>query len=87
MIVHRLTVLEEAANRISDALQARHAEVPWREIVDQRNVLIHAYDQINYRRIWNVSRNELPTLIVQLKWILSELDPDFPSRTGEPPLD
>jgi uncharacterized protein with HEPN domain len=83
-IVHRLTVLGEAANRISDALQARCAEVPWREIVDQRNVLIRAYDQIDFRRIWNVTRNELPMLIEQLKRILSELDPDYPTLTGEP---
>jgi uncharacterized protein with HEPN domain len=83
-IVHRLTVPGEAANRISDALQARYAEVPWREIVDQRNVLIHAYDQINFRRIWNVTRNELPMLIEQLKRNLSELDPDYPTLTGEP---
>jgi uncharacterized protein with HEPN domain len=38
----RLEILGEAARRISPELREAHPEIPWRLIVDQRNVLIHA---------------------------------------------
>lgn len=40
-ILHHLTVIGEAANRISAALRYRHPEIPWPDIVPQRNRVVH----------------------------------------------
>src|SRR5438046_2139180 len=37
----RIEIIGEAARRISSELKDAHPEIPWRLIVDQRNVLIH----------------------------------------------
>jgi uncharacterized protein with HEPN domain len=36
-----LEIAGEAARRVSGAFQGAHPEVPWREIIGQRNVLAH----------------------------------------------
>ena len=36
-------ILGEAANKVSDGLQAKHPEIPWGDIIGMRNVLIHDY--------------------------------------------
>jgi uncharacterized protein with HEPN domain len=74
LAVYRLQVIGEAANQISETLQNKHPEVPWREIVDKRNVLIHGYNRVDYQRVWNVVRNELPPLVLLLDRILKLLD-------------
>ena len=42
-VLHKLTVIGEAAARVSMPLRARFAEVPWSGIVGFRNIAVHAY--------------------------------------------
>jgi uncharacterized protein with HEPN domain len=36
------------------AFQPAHAEIPWRAIVGQRNILAHDYGEIDDSRVWGV---------------------------------
>lgn len=37
-------------------------EIPWRDISDMRNRLIHGYDQISWKLVWETVKNDLPPL-------------------------
>jgi uncharacterized protein with HEPN domain len=67
----RIEIIGEAARRISAELKAANPQVPWRLIVDQRNVLVHAYDEIEDERIWRLAAQDIPRLIEQLTDLLS----------------
>src|SRR5262249_10227759 len=67
----RIEIIGEAARRISPEFKAANPQIPWRLIVDQRNALIHAYDEIEGERIWKLVEQELPRLIDQLKDLIS----------------
>ena len=62
-----LEIIGEAAGRISASFQNSHPEIPWRQIIGQRNVLIHEYGEIKQERIWKVVRENIPQLIELLK--------------------
>jgi uncharacterized protein with HEPN domain len=62
----RVEIIGEAARRISPELKEAHPEIPWRLIVDQRNVLIHAYDEVETERIWALAQQDIPRLLEQL---------------------
>jgi len=62
-----LEIIGEAAGRISASFQDSHPEIPWRQIIGQRNVLIHKYGEIKQERIWKVVRENIPQLIELLK--------------------
>ena len=66
----------EAASRVSDAFQAAHPEVPWREIIAQRHRLIHGYRDIDPERIRNVVETHLPALAQHLRSLLPPIPPD-----------
>jgi len=66
----RVEIIGEAARRISPDLKGAHPEIPWRLIVDQRNVLIHAYDEIETERIWALVQQDIPRLVEQLEELL-----------------
>jgi len=68
-IVWNLSVLGEAARYIPADIEGAHPEVPWRQIRGIRNRIIHGYDQINWRIIWNVVTVELPPLVPILEQI------------------
>jgi uncharacterized protein with HEPN domain len=66
----RIEIIGEAARRISPDLKGAHPEIPWRLIVDQRNVMIHAYDEIETERIWALAQQDIPRLLEQLKKLM-----------------
>jgi uncharacterized protein with HEPN domain len=67
---HGLVLIGEAAGRLSRALRERHPDVPWRQIVGQRNVVVHEYDRIDLDIVWNVASDEVPRLADRVRSIL-----------------
>ncbi len=60
-------IIGEAAGKVSTSFRNDHPEIPWRQIIGQRNVLIHEYGEIKQERVWKVVRENIPILIEQLK--------------------
>lgn len=62
-----LEIIGEAASKVSASFRNAHPGIPWRQIIGQRNVLIHEYGEIKQERIWKVVRENVPQLIELLK--------------------
>jgi len=71
--IHWIQTIGEAANAVSDSTQKRHPEVPWRRVVDMRNLLAHGYRYVDPSIVWQVVERDLPTLEVQVRGILAEM--------------
>lgn len=69
-VIRRLEIIGEAARSVSDDFRQSHPEVPWREVADLRNVLIHEYSGIDIKRIWKIVIQDLPILKKQIEGIL-----------------
>lgn len=67
-----LEVLGEAARRMSAEFRGRNAQIGWRDLVGQRNVLAHDYGKINHRRLYDSTRRMVPSLLAELERILGE---------------
>jgi uncharacterized protein with HEPN domain len=65
-----IEIIGEAANRVSREFQEAHPEIPWRQMVGQRNVLIHEYGDIDHALIWSVVQNHIPTLLTRIEPLL-----------------
>jgi len=69
-----IEIVGEAANRVSEQTQAQCVSVPWRQIIDTRNRLIHGYDVIDLDILWNTIRIDIPQLAASLEAIAEELN-------------
>lgn len=65
-----LEIIGEAARRVSGTLKAAHPEIPWQQIIAQRNVLAHEYGEIRQERIWLVATARIPELVRLLEPLL-----------------
>ena len=63
-------LIGEAAKHVSAAFREAHADIPWRKIIGQRNVLVHEYGDVDDDLIWNLVVIELPPLVEKLRRIL-----------------
>lgn len=78
-VERKLEVIGEAARRLSPGFRERHADLPWRGIISQRNVLAHEYEYVDDRLIWRVVSDHLPALATKLRAIVaSEFSGDSP---------
>jgi len=72
-MLHNLQIIGEAARNVSRALQARHPEVPWRQIVAMRNILVHDYFTVDLEEVWAAVVGDIPDLKTKIQSILREL--------------
>jgi uncharacterized protein with HEPN domain len=69
-IVHHLERIGEAAARLGREFQEAHPQVPWREMVAMRNLLVHEYFSVDLEEVWETAVRDLPLLKVQIQTLL-----------------
>ncbi len=65
-----IEIIGEAARRVSTATRESHKEIPWKNIIGQRNILAHEYGQIDYELLHKTASQDIPALIALLEAIL-----------------
>ena len=71
-VLHHLQIIGESTSRLSKELFAQYPESPWRKIIGMRNILVHQYFDIDLDVVWDAATNDLPSLKLQIKNILTE---------------
>ena len=74
-VMKNIEVIGEAANMLTRHFREIHAELPWRQIVSMRNVLVHGYAQVSDADLWQTATNDIQPLCEQVQRYLS--DPDW----------
>ncbi|HEX2643334.1 MAG TPA: DUF86 domain-containing protein [Thermoanaerobaculia bacterium] len=69
-VIRRIELIGEAARRVSAETQDLYSQLPWREMVSMRNLMIHQYDEIDLSVVWDTVNRDLPGLIESLGEIL-----------------
>lgn len=76
-VMHLLTIIGEAARRVSDEYARQHPEVPWRGVVGLRNRLVHEYGEASPDQVWEVVVIDLPALVALIEPLVP---PDSPGQ-------
>ena len=66
-----LIILGEAANGIEREVQEKYSKIPWRDIIGLRNILVHAYGQVDYEEVWSIATKDLNQLEENLNEMLA----------------
>jgi uncharacterized protein with HEPN domain len=70
-MVHAITIVGEAASKVSDQTRQALPGIPWPAIVGMRHRLVHAYFEIDLDVLWESVTGKLPALIKQLQAALA----------------
>lgn len=61
-VLQKLSIIGEAAARLSDLTRAKVSDVPWKEIIGFRNIAVHAYFSVDWRIVFVTLTDDLPLL-------------------------
>ena len=73
-VMKNVEVIGEAANMLTRHFRETYTELPWRQIVSMRNVLVHGYAQISDTDLWQTATNDIKPLREQVQRYLVEID-------------
>ena len=73
-VIHCLTVIGEAAGRLSADARTQFPQFDWSAMTGMRHRLIHDYGRIDYEIMWDVVQEKLPTLRDELTAFLSRIE-------------
>ena len=65
-----IALIGEATNHIPSTVKDLQTTIPWRDIVDTRNSLIHHYFGIDEDVVWEIVTVHIPALLPQLHALL-----------------
>ncbi len=69
-VVRNLEIIGEASKYIPDNVKNRFQKVDWKGILGLRNRIAHEYFGVSLEIVWNIVKQELPTLEEQMEEIL-----------------
>lgn len=72
-VVRAFEVIGEAAKRTPDSVRAQYPSIPWREMAQMRDKLIHHYFGVDLRIIWKTAQEDLPALSPLIDQVVREM--------------
>ena len=61
-LVKLIEIIGEAASKVSKETQQKHGEIPWKEIIGTRHVLVHDYNTVDFNLLWEIIQREIPKI-------------------------
>ena len=62
-VVKNIEIIGEAAFMLTREFKEKHPDIPWRDISDMRNVLVHEYFHISPEQVYKVYKEDIPELL------------------------
>jgi uncharacterized protein with HEPN domain len=69
-IIKSIEIIGEAASKVTETFKTENSNIPWNDIINMRNRLIHAYFDVNLDIVWQTVKTDLPDLIKALEEII-----------------
>lgn len=61
-VLRELSVIGEAARKVTDDFRENHSDIPWEKIFGMRNKLIHDYMGVQLPIVWQTVQDDIPLL-------------------------
>ncbi len=72
-VIRAFEVMGEAAKEVPDAIRQRYTAIPWREMAQMCDKLIHHYFGVDRKVVWKTATEQLPALLPLFDQILDEM--------------
>jgi uncharacterized protein with HEPN domain len=69
-VVRNFEIIGEAASRLQEDTKDQYPSIDWHRIRGFRNRIVHDYMGIDYKIVWLIKENFLPSMISEIRSIL-----------------
>lgn len=73
-VVRALEIVGEATKRLPERIRNEYPDVPWRDMAGMRDRIIHGYDNVDLRIVWDTVTKRIPLVKPQIRQILKDYE-------------
>ena len=79
-VVRALEIVGEASKRLPSKLREEYPDIPLRNMAGMRDLIIHGYDNIDFRVVWDVVKRDIPEIKPRIRQILTDYEGQVPEE-------
>jgi uncharacterized protein with HEPN domain len=72
-VIRQLEIIGEATRHLSNEIKQMDDAVPWQDISDMRNKLIHDYFGVDIDTVWITAKEDIPVIKKQIEVIIKNI--------------
>jgi uncharacterized protein with HEPN domain len=73
-LTYLIQVISEAASRLTREQRDAYPNIPWRDIIGMRHIVVHDYFRLDLDVIWRTANENIPPLVNALELVVQEDD-------------
>lgn len=73
-VIRKLEIIGEAVKNVPLAIRRKHSKIDWKEIAGMRDKLIHDYFGVDAEILWEVIKEDIPTLKPLIEQVFREVE-------------
>jgi uncharacterized protein with HEPN domain len=73
-VTRALEIVGEAARRLPPDLRHLYPDIPWKDMAGMRDRIIHGYDMVDLRIVWDVVKKDIPQIKPLIQQILRDYE-------------
>jgi len=73
-VTRALEIVGEATKRLPVSFREQYPNIPWQDMAGMRDRIIHGYDNVNLRIVWDVVARDIPDVKPQIQEILKDYE-------------
>ena len=71
-VLQKLKIVGEAAKKVPETIQQDYPQIPWQQMTEIRDQIVHAYFAVDYAVVWNTLKIDIPVLQPIIEQILED---------------
>ena len=71
-VVRNFEIIGEATRRVDNEFKVTYTQIPWKTMKGMRNFLIHEYDVVDLKLVWDAVHDDLPELKIKIENLLKK---------------
>lgn len=72
-VIRKFEIIGEATKQVPEGIKQKYSAIPWKEMAGMRDKLIHFYFGVNYKLLWQTTKNRIPQIKPVIRQILQDL--------------
>ena len=73
-VLQKIKIVGEAAKKVPETIRQDYPQLPWQQMTEIRDQIVHAYFAVDYTVVWDTLKVDIPQLQPIIRQILEDLE-------------
>ena len=67
-----LQIIGDAAKKVPESIKKQYGNIPWKEMMGMRDVIVHEYDDVDIEQVWKTISEDIPKALENIETMMRD---------------